>query len=61
MDYKKLLLHTEYALNELTLFINEYGSSQALESIKIQLIFIRNNAIQEKNPLIELSENQKFT
>lgn len=61
MNYKKLLLHTELALNELTQFINKYGSSQTLESIKKQLIFMKNNANQEKNPLLELNENQTFT
>jgi hypothetical protein len=61
MNYKKLLLSTELALNKLTQFISKDGSSQALESIKIQLIFIRDSAIQKKNPFLELSENQKFT
>jgi len=40
---------------------NAAASARALESIRKQLIFIRDKALEGKNPLLELGEKNYFT
>ena len=61
MDYKALSLSAEIAINKLGGYIKKYGSTSSLESIHQQLIFIRDKALENKNPLVELGEKKYFT
>lgn len=61
MDYKLLSDNANVVIKQLDFIINKYGSTQPLESIKQQMIFIRDNALQSKNPINELGKNRYFT
>ncbi len=61
MDFKKLNDRANVAINELDKFIDYYGPSDQIDSIKQQMIFIRDNAASGKDPSIELGNEVKFT
>ncbi len=47
-------------MNELEKYINKYELTGVLESIQVQLDYIQKNALEHKNPFLELGE-RKFT
>lgn len=61
MGFNELSKKASDAIDELNIFIDEDGSNNVLESIKQQMIFIRDKADEEKNPLNELGVDKKFT
>ncbi len=61
MDYEALSVSAEAAINKLEKYTNKVGSTGVLESITKQLIFIRDKAVEGKNPLFELEEKKYFT
>lgn len=61
MDFMSLANKSSAAIFEIDLFINKYGSSQSLESIKSQMRFILDAALSDKNPLHLLPKDKPFT
>lgn len=61
MDYELLAVNAETAIEEIKLFIAEDGSSDTLESILAQMVFIRDLSKKGKNPITELGPNREFT
>lgn len=61
MDYKALSRAASNVINAIETNPPETVSTDALESIKSQMIFIRDNADNGKNPSAELMSGNKFT
>jgi len=61
MDYRNLAESANTSIQKLQEFIESNGSSDTLESIKQQMTFIRDNALEDKDPSLELNSSQKFT
>lgn len=61
MDYKELSFRAGLAIDKLDEFIRKVGATASLESIRQQMIFIRDKADQGKNPLDELESSRYFT
>ncbi len=61
MNYVELAERADTAIQKLQEFIDNNGSTDVLESIKEQMLFIKGKALTKKNPAYELENNQKFT
>ncbi|HED17556.1 MAG TPA: hypothetical protein ENI64_12175 [Gammaproteobacteria bacterium] len=61
MDYRMLAECSDTAIKKIFQQINDEGSSEVLESIKQQMIFIRDNALEGKNPALALEAGRQFT
>lgn len=61
MNHEELSFCAELAINKLDDFISKVGATASLESIRQQMIFIRDKANQGKNPLDELENSRYFT
>lgn len=58
MNLKKLLEKTERAILELEKYSSRFGSTDQIDSIKQQMIFLRENAASGKNPINELGDKK---
>lgn len=61
MNFAKLEEQASVAINEIDQFVATNGGSDQIESIKQQMLFIRDNANRGKDPAIELGDERKFT
>ena len=61
MNFIKLKESAIVAIKKIDEFGIKNGESDQLESIKQQMIFIRDNAINGKDPSLELGDDRKFT
>jgi len=61
MNFAKLEEQASVAINEINQFVAANGGSDQIESIKQQMLFIRDSANNGKDPAIELGDERKFT
>lgn len=61
MNYSDVEECADRALGAVVMLEKKYGESPVLESIKNQMIFVRDNARAGKNPVDELPSGQSFT
>jgi len=61
MNLNSLVKVADSALKQIDLFIKEEGNSHVLNSIKEQILFIKEKALQGKNPVKELENGKMFT
>ncbi len=61
MDYGLLAKCADAVIEEIILLVKDEGSTEALQSIKQQMLFIRDSALEGKTPSIELGADKKFT
>ena len=61
MDFTKLEKQANLAVSEIDFVIEKHGVSDQIESINQQILFIRENAKNNKDPSEELGDKQKLT
>ncbi len=61
MDYQSLFSAAEKIIVEIDAHAPPYASADVLNSIKNQMVFIRDNAAAGRNPSKELPPGTKFT
>jgi len=61
MNFTLLYESANSVIEQILLLIKDEGTNETLESIKQQMIFIRDNSKVGINPISALTENKKFT
>jgi len=61
MNHTLLSKCANTAIEQIQEFMQEEGTNNTLESIKQQMIFIRDNSQVGKNPIHELGNDREFT